>query len=88
VGELTLGIHNPAITVTGSPRAKRWERGGREGEGVVAWEKQMRERERGGAPGARVQGRAGSRRGTRGQKSTMPTTTDRNPTENQKPETK
>jgi hypothetical protein len=26
-----LGVQNPAITVTGSPRAKRWERGGREG---------------------------------------------------------
>jgi hypothetical protein len=69
-GELTLGIQNLAITVTGSPRAKRWERGGREGEGVVAREKQMRERERGGAHGgwgargARPgPGWAGSRRG-------------------------
>jgi hypothetical protein len=41
------------------------ERGGREGEGVVAREKQMRERERGGAqggggaPGARGASRAG-----------------------------
>jgi hypothetical protein len=25
-----LGIQKPAITVTGSPRAKRWERDGRE----------------------------------------------------------
>jgi hypothetical protein len=31
-----LGIQKMAITVTGSPRAKRWERGGREGEGVAA----------------------------------------------------
>jgi hypothetical protein len=34
-----LGSKNPAITVTGSPRAKRWERGGREGDGVAAREK-------------------------------------------------
>jgi hypothetical protein len=47
-----LGVQNPAITVTGSPRAKRWKRGGREGEGVAARKNQMRERG-GGAPGAR-----------------------------------
>jgi hypothetical protein len=39
-----LGIEKPAITVTGSPRAKRWERDGREGVGVAARENQMRER--------------------------------------------
>jgi hypothetical protein len=70
-----LGVQNPAITVTGSPRA----RGGRKGEEVAAREKnQMREIERrggahgggGGAPGARGpgpswarSGRARSRRG-------------------------
>jgi hypothetical protein len=39
-----LGVQNPAITITGSPRAKRWKRGEREGEGVAARENQMRER--------------------------------------------
>jgi hypothetical protein len=49
-----LGVQNMAITVTGSPRAKRWKRGGREGEGgVTARENQMRERWGGGARGAR-----------------------------------
>jgi hypothetical protein len=48
-GEAHLGIQNPVITVTGSPRSKRWERGRREteGKGVVARENQMGERERG-----------------------------------------
>jgi hypothetical protein len=76
-GELTLGIQNSVITVTGSPRAKRWERGGREG--VVAREKQMQERERGGR-----QGRAGLGR-IAGRKPTARTTTDWKPTANQNP---
>jgi hypothetical protein len=76
-GELTLGIQNSAITVTGSPRAKRWERGGREG--VVAREKQMQERERGGR-----QGRAGLGC-VAGRKPTARTTTDWKPTANQNP---
>jgi hypothetical protein len=71
-----LGVQNLAITVTGSPRAKRWKRGGREGEGVVARENQMGEKEGegghawGGARGARPGparaglGRARSRAGT------------------------
>jgi hypothetical protein len=45
-GEFTLGLQNPAITVTESP----WARGGRERggrEGVAGRENQMRERERG-----------------------------------------
>jgi hypothetical protein len=33
-----LGIQKTVITVTGSPSAKRWERGGRKGEGVAARE--------------------------------------------------
>jgi hypothetical protein len=59
------GSKNPAITITGSHLGHEvGERGGREGEGVVAWEKQMRERERGGtwggwAPGACEARRAG-----------------------------
>jgi hypothetical protein len=61
-GSSPWGSKNPAITVTGSPRARGGrERGGREGEGVVARKKQMRQREReeghawgeGGALGAR-----------------------------------
>jgi hypothetical protein len=44
-----LGIQKTAITFTRSPSAKRWERGGRKGEGVAARENQMRER--GGAWG-------------------------------------
>jgi hypothetical protein len=52
------GIQNPTISVTGSPRAKRWKRGGREGEGegVAARKNQMRER--GG--GARMGGAKGA----------------------------
>jgi hypothetical protein len=66
-GELTLGIQNPAVTVTGSPRA----RGGREvGERererrLLRGKNQMREIERGGARmGEEVgcQGRAGQGR--------------------------
>jgi hypothetical protein len=48
------------------------ERGGREGEGVVAWEKQMREREgEGGArgtPGRAGLGSAGLQAGTESQR--------------------
>jgi hypothetical protein len=66
-----LGVQNPAITITGSPRAKRWKRGEREGEGVAARENQMRERGGRGAWGvweARgAQGRAGARRAGLGQ---------------------
>jgi hypothetical protein len=65
-----LGIQNPVITVTGSPRARGGrERGGREGEGVVAGKiKREREgahggvwapRERGGAPGRAGLGQVG-----------------------------
>jgi hypothetical protein len=90
-----LGVQNPAITMTGSPRAKKWKRGGREGEGVAAQKNQMRERGRGsrmgwgGAPGARSQGRpglgwVGLGRGP-GRKPTTPTTTDWNPIANRNP---
>jgi hypothetical protein len=82
---------NLATTVTKTPRAQRGrERGG--GEGVAAWENQMRERERkGGAHGER-QGRAGQSQArlgcVAGRNPTTRTTTDRNSNRGSKSETR
>jgi hypothetical protein len=93
-----LGIQNPAITVTESPRAQGGrERGGREGEGVAVRENQMREREREGAwgergtPGARRAGPGRTGLGwvrlgrVVGRKPAAHTTTDQKPIANRNP---
>jgi hypothetical protein len=62
-GEAHLGIQNPAITVTGSHLGHEvGERGGREGEGVVAREKSNERKGEGAAWGDGRQGRAGRAR--------------------------